>query len=102
VGCFEFGPSTDGTNLDISGENCVNAVIQAVQNGVLFGFLAWWYDSLGTDNLITSSGAVSSPFGTTVAAAIAVQASPAAPAFAAALGYNTVTYGPSFSISNTP
>lgn len=100
VGCFEFGPSTDGTNLDVSGMNCVNAVIQAVNNNNLFCYLAWWYDSLGTDNLITSSGAVSSPYGTTIAQNILSGAPPVPPAPAQSAGYVTRVFFDDFNANS--
>jgi len=71
-GAFEFGNSTTGGFIDTSGEQLVQAVIAAVAQGTLFGFLAWWAEtgSVG-DQLVVSKTQLTSPYGTDVAAAIA-------------------------------
>lgn len=70
-GIYEFGPSTDGQNLDLAGMNCVNAVIAAVNQGTAFCYMAWWINFDGSpDALTTSTTQLESPYGTTVAADI--------------------------------
>lgn len=70
-GSFEFGPSTDGQNLDLAGMNCVNAVLQAVSQGTLFGYMAWWINADGSpDAITTSTTAVTSPYGAAIKANI--------------------------------
>jgi len=70
-GCFEFGPSTNGQSLDVAGMNCVNAVIQAVNQGTLFSYMAWWINADGSpDALTTSTTSTTSPYGATVKADI--------------------------------
>lgn len=70
-GCFEFGPSTNGQSLDIAGMNCVNAVLQALSQGTLFGYMAWWINADGSpDALTTSTTTVTSPYGSAIKANI--------------------------------
>lgn len=71
VGCYEFGPSTDGSNYDASGNADVDAVFQAVNSGTVFCSLAWVINDGGPDNLGTSSGLTT--YGRAVASQIANQ-----------------------------
>src|SRR5208283_5590265 len=74
-GCIEFGPSTDGSSLDASGTNDVNAVFQAVTAGVLFAFNAWWLQADGTPDGLLSGGTSLSSWGQMVATQIALNTS---------------------------
>jgi hypothetical protein len=74
VACLEYGPSTDGTTQDVSGNEQVNAVIAMTGSNPtanLCGFAAWIIQPGENDNLTDNSGNLTKPYGVTVAAAIA-------------------------------
>jgi hypothetical protein len=91
-GCFEFGTSTTGSSYDLAGYNNINAVFQAVTGGTLFCFIAWWVSigDPGYDQLLASNTTLSNPYGTDVAAQIAINAAAGLP-FAIGTSVSTPT-----------
>jgi hypothetical protein len=72
VGCFECGPSTTGlAPIDVSGNNCVAAVFQAVTAGNLFCFNAWAVNTSAGDLLNNGTTSLTA-WGNTVAGQIAL------------------------------
>ena len=102
-GVIEFGVSTDGVSVDAAGINDVNAVFQAVNSDTVFCSLAWALDTSAPNLLVSSTTALTTPYGSSVAAQILNNTiinnnntTPTPPPQASAVGYTTLLFNTDF------